>query len=74
MNCYNKKIASKTDENYYEYRVRVEKEQQAEQEYLSTLTEAERQDFYYKKRAERKHIVRCFLAEKTWGMKDEVEE
>ena len=67
MNCYNKKTASKTDEKYCDYRIRVEKEQQAEEEYLSTLTEVERQEFYRKKRADRKHIIKCFLAEKTWG-------
>ena len=67
MNCYNKKTANKTGENYYAYRVRVEKEQQAEQEYIATLTEPQRQGFFRKKRAERKHIIKCFLAKKTWG-------
>ena len=61
---YKKKTASKTDEKYYDYRVRVEKEQQVEQEYLSTLTELERQAYYRKKRAERKQIIRDLVADK----------
>ncbi len=54
----------KRDEKFGDYRIRVEKEQQVEEEYLSTLTELERQAYYRKKWAERKQIIRDLVADK----------
>jgi len=59
MRCYNRKIRLiHAKESNREYRLRLEREAQAEQEYISTLTESERQAFYCKKRAERQHIIK----------------
>ena len=65
MGYKKKKRASKTDEVIWRLiRIRVEKEQQVEEEYLSTLTELERQAYYRKKWAERKQIIRDLVADK----------
>jgi len=59
MNCYGRKIKLIHDkESNRQYRLRLEQEAQAEQEFVSTLTESERQEFYRKKRAERQHIIK----------------